>query len=91
MTVNMPGDVSSLLQESQFWPLPGHARPTNDSDCMSMSVLCLYKSLRVCLHGGQGLFYEQYSLFFLCAYLMMNSIRVGYFPMWALLLFLDDQ
>lgn len=75
--------LALLLQESQFWPLPGLAQPANDSAYVSMY---LFVSLRefMCV-----LFYEKCSL--LCAYLIMNSIQVAHSSTWPLVLYLDDQ
>ena len=62
-----PVTLPSLLQESQFWLLPGHAWPTNDSDYMSMS---LFVSIRefMCVLAWRGKVFLQtiFTLFLMC-------------------------
>lgn len=60
-----PVMLSSLLQESGSWPLPGCVQPTINSDCMS---LCVCRSLHVCLHGGKVYFMNIHTLSFKCLY-----------------------
>lgn len=58
-----PVILSSLLQESSFWPLPGCVQPTNDSDCMSVCLsVCVQEFVCVPAWGAGSILWTIFTL-----------------------------